>query len=199
MVRALLITAVLAAGCYEPTFEDCTTTCSTSNLCPDGLTCTDGYCRTAGASGSCEGNMSACPPMPPLECNSASGKLEPPNCFAVCEMTGSAGAARNFTKNTWHLAVLDTPDKQAAARATVGGATVWIALLQQSNQASPATGWQWMRNGAAQPLGAMADWQTDQPDDADGTESNQQNCGALSASGWLDDDCATGHTFLVAP
>jgi hypothetical protein len=49
-----LLLLVLAAGCfYSPDIRDCANTCSATQLCPEGLTCESGFCRTAGATGSC--------------------------------------------------------------------------------------------------------------------------------------------------
>lgn len=198
MARTLLIPLLAIAGCYDPTFADCTTTCGDSALCPDGLTCTDGYCRTAGATDSCEGNMSACPPMPPLQCGT-SAPLEPPNCFAVCNVAQTGTAARTFKLGSWHLAVLDTPAKIQAARAAAGASPVWIALGQQAGQTSPAAGWQWMRSTGPAVPATTTDWATGQPDDGDGTENAAQDCGALTSSGWSDEACTASHPLLVTP
>jgi hypothetical protein len=200
MARALLIASLLAtAACYDPTFDDCTTTCSTSDLCPDGLTCTAGYCRTAGATDSCEGHMTSCPQAPPMQCmNTAHAKLQPPNCFAVCEVGGDATAARAFTVNTWHLAVLDDAMKQAGARTAAADATLWIALQQTAAQTVPGAGWEWKRDAQTTPLG-VADWAANQPDDADGNENAEEDCGAITQAGWIDDACTASHAFLIAP
>jgi hypothetical protein len=208
VARALLIAATaaaaaLGAGCYDPTFDDCTTTCSTSNLCPDGLTCNGGYCRTAGATGGCEGNIMRCPPMPPLQCGSATSvELDPPNCFAVCapvDGMSTGSAALSFAVNTWHAAVLDDPAKQAAARTATGGTTTWIALHQQTAQATPDAGWQWQRGSAAGTAATMTDWATGQPDDGDAVENDIEDCGALTSTGWIDEACGTSHPFLIQP
>src|SRR5207248_1331585 len=54
-MRFLIATISLAlAGCYySPQLSDCAPTCAQSAVCPDGMTCLDGYCRLAGARGQC--------------------------------------------------------------------------------------------------------------------------------------------------
>ncbi len=199
MARLVLIAIALVGSCYDPTFADCTTTCSSSALCPDDLACTGGYCRPAGATGSCEGMMMSCPPMAPLQCGNAA-RPEPPNCFAVCTgMASDAATARAFKINTWHLAVLDDPAKAAAARTVAGGTAVWIALVQATGQTAPAAGWRWSRDGQAGAALGTADWASGQPDDGDGTENGAEGCAAMTSAGWTDDACTATHPLLIAP
>jgi hypothetical protein len=44
---------VALAGCYRVNSADCMVTCGDADACPHGLTCSEGYCRTAGATGRC--------------------------------------------------------------------------------------------------------------------------------------------------
>jgi hypothetical protein len=55
MMRPVLVIAGLA-GCYQPAYEDCQISCP-DNLCPSGLTCVSGMCRTT--TGPCGGGGSA--------------------------------------------------------------------------------------------------------------------------------------------
>jgi hypothetical protein len=52
-IRAALV-AVLAAGCYSPSYQDCVISCAVSNVCPSGLDCIGGVCRTM--TGECGGS-----------------------------------------------------------------------------------------------------------------------------------------------
>lgn len=56
MVRALLLMALLGAGCrlYAPTVIDCQVRCGARGECPTDTTCLDGFCRTGGARAVCE-------------------------------------------------------------------------------------------------------------------------------------------------
>lgn len=40
----------LVGGCYEPSFDRCAVTCATTDVCPSGLSCIDGFCLAAGES-----------------------------------------------------------------------------------------------------------------------------------------------------
>jgi hypothetical protein len=52
-VRALLCVALVATGCYSPSFEDCKVSCASGNGCPDGFSCISGVCRLGGRTGAC--------------------------------------------------------------------------------------------------------------------------------------------------
>lgn len=54
MLRSLLVLALagLAASCYSPSYGDCQVSCS-EGVCPSGLTCNGGVCRTPGMTGAC--------------------------------------------------------------------------------------------------------------------------------------------------
>lgn len=54
-MRSALVLALLA-GCYQPAYEDCQITCA-NNVCPSGLSCVAGMCRTT--TGPCGGGGSA--------------------------------------------------------------------------------------------------------------------------------------------
>jgi hypothetical protein len=49
-VRAVLV-IIAFAGCYSPAYRDCEITCS--QVCPEGLSCVDGMCRTSPVGGPC--------------------------------------------------------------------------------------------------------------------------------------------------
>jgi hypothetical protein len=213
MVRVVLIavTAVLA-GCYTPQLSDCATTCGASQLCPDGLSCVAGYCRTEGASGTCSttnqpdapvqpidaplADMAmACPPVPMQQgCTLVGAMPVMPYCFAACAAkTGTQAQA--FAVGSWHIARIDSAAEQTAAMTASNNVLSWIGLSQPQNQATPAAGWTWI--GAGPPV--FAAWAPNQPEDGNGVEDNQQNCGALGGGGWGDEPCTDMRVFLIEP
>lgn len=52
-IRALLCVALVATGCYSPSWGDCNVTCASGNGCPDGFECLGGVCRLGGRTGAC--------------------------------------------------------------------------------------------------------------------------------------------------
>ena len=48
-MRGLLCSALLLAGCPDPTFANCAVACGAAGACPSGTSCRDGYCLRAGA------------------------------------------------------------------------------------------------------------------------------------------------------
>ncbi|MDB4956304.1 MAG: hypothetical protein JWO36_3873 [Myxococcales bacterium] len=55
-MRAVFCAVVCLSGCYAPAYEDCQISCA-GNVCPSGLSCVAGMCRSGGASGVCgQGN-----------------------------------------------------------------------------------------------------------------------------------------------
>jgi hypothetical protein len=214
MVRLVLALGLVITGCYTPQLTDCADSCSVSNLCPDGLSCVDGFCRTAGAAGSCPrtGGVDAsmqqtdapmqqadapmgCPPVPVAQgCTLAGPAPVEPNCFAAC-VTKTGTMAQAFTVGTWHIASIASATEQTAALTAANGQLAWIGLTQMPNQATPLAGWGWVGGGAL----TFAAWVGVQPDDANSTENNEQNCGALGPGGWGDESCADSHVFLIEP
>lgn len=55
--------AWFGAACYSPSPADCAYSCvSNGQRCPDGLECTDGWCRSPGAAGGCASEPDASVP-----------------------------------------------------------------------------------------------------------------------------------------
>ncbi len=67
-VRTLLCVALVATGCYSPSFDDCKVSCASGNGCPDGFACISGVCRLGGRTGAC--------PAPPSEDGGTDGAGE---------------------------------------------------------------------------------------------------------------------------
>jgi hypothetical protein len=198
MVR--LVLALALAGCYSPDLADCADRCDTSNLCPDGLTCQAGYCRTEGATGTCSSQQdmpdaanASCPPIPMQQgCQLASPQPVVPYCYVACTATTGTAA---LAFSPWRAAVLDTPEKLAAAMAIAGPTTMWVGLEQGSGAGSPSASWSWV-TGAA--LGSLP-WATGQPDDGDHTENGAEQCATLTGSAFSDEPCSASHQYLLQP
>jgi hypothetical protein len=54
MVFAAAVGALGASACYGPSYADCEIQCA-AGVCPSGLTCEQGYCRTAAGGSACTG------------------------------------------------------------------------------------------------------------------------------------------------
>lgn len=53
-MRALLVTLLATAACYEPQARDCTVTCNNANECAGGQVCGgDGFCAAPSVAGHC--------------------------------------------------------------------------------------------------------------------------------------------------
>jgi hypothetical protein len=202
MVR--LVLALALAGCYAPDIADCADRCDTSNLCPDGLTCEAGYCRTEGATGACTASQqdmpdaatgSACPAVPMAQgCQLVGPQPVMPYCMAACAAsTGTAALA--FSVGTWHAAVLDAPEKLTAAMTAAGSAATWVGLVQPTGESSPSAGWMWSTGGTVGPL----PWAAGQPDDGDHTENGAEQCATLAGSAFADEPCTASHPYLIQP
>jgi hypothetical protein len=203
VVRFLLIS--LLAGCYHPALEDCVDTCGASHLCPDGLSCVAGYCTNGGTCSAPsdappmhDSTPAGCPAVPNLApCATVAAPPVPPYCFAVCTSPATSMGANMFSSGSWHVAVILDAAEEAAAQVVVGAGEPWIGLLQAPGGSNVATGWHWIMQ-AGDP--AFTAWASGQPDDGNGTEDNLENCGTITASGWVDEPCApTNRAFLIEP
>ncbi|MBS1124568.1 MAG: hypothetical protein H6Q90_6796 [Deltaproteobacteria bacterium] len=86
-----------------------------------------------------------------------------------------------------HLLVIDSTGERDAM-ITLGGTTadlVWVGLTQAPMQATPRTGWTWDDTGA--PLDEnIVTWVTTEPNDAGGSENNEENAAGLGVGGLSD-------------
>ena len=211
MGRLVLILAALS-GCYTPQLSDCATTCGASQLCPDGLSCVAGFCRTDGAGGACtsaghpdaakqidasiDTPAAACPPVPVAQgCTLVGPQPVMPTCMVACAAQ-SGTQAQAFVVGTWHIASITSAAEQSAAITATNGQLAWIGLTQPANQTTPMMGWTFI--GIPGPP-TFAGWAGGQPDDANGVENNEQNCGALGPVGWGDEPCSDARPFVIEP
>ena len=89
------------------------------------------------------------------------------------------------------LAALDSATAQGCPTAADDS---WIGLQQSSTAITVGGGWTW--NGA--PAISYTNWDVGEPDDVDGVENGEEQCGyRVGADGtWHDDVCAESHAFL---
>jgi hypothetical protein len=208
MGRFVLIAGVCAlaaaASCYNPSLVDCATQCETSHICADGLTCTSGYCRTAGATGTCPGSGStmidapagsACPPVPigsgtPVCTTATPATAVMPQCFTVCT-PAVGGSAADFHVNTWYGASIGSAGDETAAKTHLadGGGALWLGMHAPPGSGGSAADWNWT---SAQPM-SYVDWMPGQPIDS----GAGGNCALLTGSGWKAEPCPNAHAFLI--
>ncbi len=197
-VLILSSTLALATGCYQPSLVDCVTTCGSSQLCPDGLSCMNGFCRTEGASGSCsgstpDGQMGGCPIAPQNHGTPVCGMAmpvspTPPTCQVICTpfVTGTAAAMFHF--NTWLAGSIGSAAEEATAKALIGG-PVWLGLQAPSGMGGNPAMWAWSSGEAM----TYMDWAPGQPVDM----GAGGNCGVLTSTGWVSEPCSTTHPFMI--
>jgi len=201
MGRILLIAFV--AGCYNPTVADCVDTCDSEQLCPDGLTCQAGYCRIAGAAGTCStgsgsgsgsGSGGSCPMAPQghgtPDCTTAMPVTPaPPDCLVECSPPAAGSAAAGWITGTWHEATVSSPTAEATAKTIVGAAHAWIGLHAPPNMGATPSAWTWTDGTAA----TFVDWANGQPVD----NGSAGNCASVGATGWVSEPCTSSHPFLI--
>lgn len=197
MVRRVLILAALA-GCYHPDLRDCVDRCDTSQLCPDGLSCVGGFCRTAGASGQCasqgiDAPGGSCPPMAPQGqggCLMVNPSVPAaPECYVICggAVTGTAALAYHF--NSWLPAsIVSTMQESDAAGLLTTGEQVWVGLHAPAGSGTNPSAWMWADGAPA----SYMHWAPGQP-----VDNAAENCAVLTSMGWISDACSNSHPFLI--
>jgi len=175
-VRVLigLVASLAMAGCYAPALDDCQFECGANNACPDGLTCSAGYCRSSTA-GSCatggeaDGGADtalastidsgvACPASPCDGTPVAVGD----HCAVVCAPQ-SFTAATTICASGWRLAIADTGPARAALETAFPGTRAWVGLMKTNGGVS---GWQWLttpRTDQPTDLAAHPPWAAGEP------------------------------------
>lgn len=202
MARPFLIVGLFAVSCYNPSVKDCVYTCETNTpeACPDGLTCTKGFCVAdpahppgcvtdaplpdAPVDRRCEADL-------PDGCGSATILSPAPNdqmgqCFALCSMPTSGNgenALMSPTVGDWHPAVVGMqPDEDAVKKLVMDGPGAWIGVRRTDAGAGSGSAGYTQFDGT--PLntsffapGAML--------------GSGARCVFVTKDGWLDDDCTT--------
>lgn len=150
-VLVCVASALFANACYSPNLADCQFKCGAGNSCPDGTSCTNGFCRTS--TGACH-QMDApgtgidvslnCPPNGPSSCSGTPKQLTT-GCAVLCDnQVSPAQAGVSCPPNTaptgmtgWHLAVVMTGTKRMEFASRLGGEVGWIGLHKDLD------GWHW--------------------------------------------------------
>ena len=210
MGRFVLVAAAIAAAalasCYQPGLVDCADTCGTSGLCPDGLSCMNGYCRTAGATGACassgndarsggDGAGSTCPMAPqghgaPVTCENAHPVMPTaPQCYVACGSAATGSDATIYALMSWKAASITSGGDEANAESAAGATETWLGLVAPAGSGASPGAWRWT-NGAPN---AFMHWAPGQPMD----QGAAGNCGALTGSGWVSEPCTKTLPFLI--
>ena len=107
-------------------------------------------------------------------------------CFAKCGATVTQPAAQTRCQGwSGHLAEIFDATTNACVASHVGTAS-WIGLTQALTGMTPAADWSW--NNTI-PL-SYTNWAAGKPDDADGNENHQEQCGNINPNGtWDDTEC----------
>jgi hypothetical protein len=129
-----------------------------------------------------------------LECGGSTA------CYGVCTSPSASHAGAESNCVTWggHLASVATIDEQNCIAAVVQGLgldDVWVGL-RQTGGGGPTSGWGWT-DGT--PYGAYTHWHSGQPDDNNGSENGQEDCGDLEAGwswDWNDDQCNDPQAYV---
>ena len=181
-MRLLSLLAVAIAGCYDPAIDDCQFTCP-EDKCPGDLTCTAGFCRVAGATGSC-----SCP-TPPVGCNLVTADTV--GCLAACGTSRDWAGAQTACAATppWRLAVLDVPKARMAAENALKTPISWIDLTRTSVLAE----WMWPGGTEAIPQ-ASPEWTSDTLH-----AGATYTCAALDNGKLYSDDCQRSHAYACTP
>jgi hypothetical protein len=104
-------------------------------------------------------------------------------CFARCNALLTNAAASTRCQG-WSGKLAEIPDAATNACVTAKIAALsWIGLTQSATATTPAAGWSWNN---ATPV-TFTSWHAGQPDDADGVESHQEQCGTVATDGTWDD------------
>jgi hypothetical protein len=208
VVHRVLITGAVAAmavaaSCYHPDLADCVDTCSSSHLCPDGTSCNAGFCRTSGATGTCNGaqvdasTSGKCPMAPGMQgiCEApVPGVPTAPECYTVCAGSAATGTAvQAYAFMTWRAAAMGSANDLADAKAMLGGfGALWIGLRAPPGMGSQLSAWSWV---SGVPMNFTGGWAPGQP--VDHSVGSGDNCGVLTGSGWVSEPCANSHVFML--
>jgi hypothetical protein len=206
---AVLVGGVI--GCYSPVPRE-GAPCDATAHCPAPQRCVLGACSLHDAP-----EVDAAPPPPPID--AAIDAAPPPDAMRLaCVTTGltcAGGTATTFpcggncwvrcTANVsrataraacvgWQGAlgqIDDAIEQDCVAQRTV--AQAWIGLIQSDAAAAPGADWTW--NGAVPVV--YTHWAANKPDDADNTESGEEQCGSIRPDGsWDDDGCTSPTDFF---
>ena len=116
-------------------------------------------------------------------------------CYVYCTNTVSRPAAA-ATCESWG-GCLSVIESQAANNCVASEVTdqTWIGALQDNNATDTSASWRWC-DGA---LISYRQWSTGAPDDADDSESGEEQCAAMYPTGdWFDTSCSGVRRFCCS-
>jgi hypothetical protein len=201
----------IAAGCYHPSPPE-GAPCETTAQCPTPQQCRAGVCALHDAvvdAGSPDAAALAAdaPPPPvdaaPLPCTTAglacAGTATTFSCGGMCWVRCTSNVGRDTARAAcagWQgaLGEIDDATEEACVTAHLTAAS-WIGLAQAATATTPQTGWTW-NDGA--PV-SYTRWQVGAPNDRDGHENGEEQCGRIQIDGtWDDMSCGSSLDFLCA-
>jgi hypothetical protein len=118
-------------------------------------------------------------------------------CWVSCQsndaIADEATAAMKCANWGGELAPLrDVNDQACVHQGLFDQQASWIGFVQDPLATMKAAGWSWNSDGQTP---GFTQWAGGQPNDADGTESGQEQCAVMSTGGdWQDVPC-TGQTY----
>jgi Lectin C-type domain len=211
MVRCRAALLALVAGCFSPRPPE-GAPCESPGDCPSLQHCVLGRCSSSEAppidaaelpdAANDAAPIDAMPDATPLACTAAGlacgGTPVVFTCGGHCWVRCPSNVNWNTASQAcagWQgaLGQIDDATEQGCVAMRSSGAT-WIGLRQDDAAAAPAQGWGW--NSAAIPV-VYSRWQPGTPDDQDGDEDRDEQCGKLQDNDtWDDVTCAAMSGFL---
>ena len=199
------VALLLLAGCYAPHPAE-GAPCTADPECPSPQRCVMGSCSlgAAGDAGPVDAAPSHDAPDAPadaaaLACGATGnvcggGGLSihscAQRCWLVCDGVRTHDDAEKLCAN-WQgtLAELDDATEQACLAPDITTKT-WIGLAQTAGANKPTESWTW---GGTRSV-TFTRWQGGVPNDADGNENGDEQCGHIQPDGtWDDAGCGVPH------
>jgi hypothetical protein len=109
-------------------------------------------------------------------------------CYVMCSVASTWSVARTGCNGVGDLASVPDLAADTCLRGLLSSTSVptaWIGLRQPDSSLTPLDGWFW---GDGAPYTSFG-WAVGQPNDVDGVENDQEQCGAATVTGWGDRGC----------
>jgi hypothetical protein len=115
------------------------------------------------------------------------------HCWVRCTTSRAhANAKAQCLGWSGNLGEIDDATEQACVAMHLNDKT-WIGLEQPTTATQPGLGWTW--NGAT--AVTFTNWQSGAPNDSDGNENQQEQCGHMEPNGtWDDEACSSTRAFF---
>ena len=164
MGRAALLCVVMLAGCGRRDFNDGMPDAPLVDAAVDARPCE----------------------LPP-DCTSGRAYVCNGTCYALCYVDKTrAAAAVSCTEWGGCLATLADANQNNCAASMLTSEDVWVGATQDNAATTTTGGWSWCDGSAL----SYTAWMNGMPDDAEGVETGQEQCAALTNAGnWIDRAC----------